>query len=169
LQTDCAITGSTGGAATALWSGLEHLEGETVAVVQDGLYGGTYTVEAGSITLDVAAEEVEIGLAYDSTLVPVPPEVPTGQGTGQGNAMSAHEIVVRFQDTIGGKVNGQTIETRQFSAGAVLDVPLTPRSYDKPIENLGWEKGGTELATIVQDLPFSMTVLACIYRMTAND
>jgi hypothetical protein len=169
LQTDCAITGATGGAAASLWSGLDHLEGKTVTVVQDGFYGGTYTVESGSITLDVAAEEVEIGLAYISTLVPVPPEVGTGQGTGQGNAMSAHEIVVRFQDTIGGKVNGQTIETREFGASAVLDVPLEPRSYDKPVENLGWEKGGTELVTIVQDLPFSMTVLACVYRMTAND
>lgn len=168
-QTDCAIVGDTGGAATTAWSGLGHLEGETVTVVQDGFYGGTYTVASGAITLDVAAVEVEIGLAYTSTLVPVPPEVPTGQGTGQGNAMSVHELVIRFQDTIGGKVNGNTIETRQFSAGAVLDVPLTPRSYDKPVACSGWKKGGEELATIVQDLPFSMTVLACIYRMTAND
>lgn len=169
LQTDCAITGTTGGAATALWAGLDHLEGKTVQVVQDGFYGGEYVVEGGEITLDFAAVNVEIGLPYTSTLVPVPPEVPTGQGTGQGNAMSVHEIVVRFQDSIGAKVNGQTIPVRNFAATGVLDSPLVPFSGDKRVENLGWEKGGTELVTITQELPFSMTVLAVIYRMSVND
>lgn len=169
LQTDCAITGTTGGAPASVWSGLDHLEGMEVVVVQDGYYGGTYTVESGSITLNVPAVSVEIGLGYTSTLTPVPPEVPTGQGTGQGNAMSVHEFVIRFQDTIGGKVNGNTVETRRFSADPVLDVPLVPQTYDHPVAADGWKRGGEELVTIVQDLPFSMTVLACIYRMTVND
>jgi hypothetical protein len=168
-NTDCCITGTSGGAGSTVWTGLDHLEGETVQVVQDGFYGGEHTVESGTITLAIAANSVEIGLPYRSTLVPVPPEVPTGQGTGQGNAMSVHEIVARFQDTIGAKVNGQTVPTRNFAADGVLDEPLVPFSGDKRVENLGWEKGGTELVTFTQDLPFSMTVLACIYRMTVND
>lgn len=169
LQTDCAITGTTGGAPATVWSGLDHLEGKTVQVVQDGFYGGEYVVAGGEITLNIAATDVEIGLPYTSTLVPLPPEVQTGQGTGQGNAMSVHEIVVRFQDSIGAKVNDQTIPTRNFAADEVLDSPLVPFTGDKRVTNLGWKKGGEELVTITQELPFAMTVLAVIYRMTVND
>lgn len=169
LQTDCAITGTSGGGPTTSWSGLDHLEGKEVQVVQDGFYGGTYTVESGAIELDFPATNVEIGLPYTTTLVPVPPEVGSGVGTGQANAMSAHEIVVRFQSAIGWKVNGQVIPTRNFAATGVLDSPLEPFSGDKRVENLGWEKGGTELVTITQELPFAGTVLAVVYRMTVND
>jgi hypothetical protein len=167
-QTDCAIVGTSGSPATT-WAGLDHLEGETVQVVQDGFYGGTYTVTGGEIELNIAASEVEIGLPYTTTLVPVPPEVGSGRGTAQGNATSVHEIIVRFQDAIGWKVNGQTIPTRNFAATGVLDDPLVPFSGDKRVENLGWEKGGTELVTITQELPFAGTVLAVVYRMTVND
>lgn len=169
LQTDSAITGTTGGAATRGWSGLGHLEGETVQVVQDGFYGGEYVVESGAITLDFAAIDVEIGIPYETTIVPVPPEVPTGQGTAQGNAQSVHEVVVRFQGTIGGTVNGQTLTSRSFAASGVLDSPLVEESGDVRVSNLGWSKGGTELVEFKQLLPLPMTVLAVIYRMSVND
>lgn len=169
LQTDSAVTGTSGGAGSTVWTGLSHLEGKAVDVVQDGFYGGRYTVASGQITLAIAANAVEIGLPYTSTIEPVPPEVPTGTGTGQGNAMSVHEVVVRFQDSIGAKINGQQIPTRSFAADGVLDDPLVPFSGDKRVENLGWKRGGESLVTITQELPFSMTVLAVIYRMTAND
>ncbi len=52
------------GAAATVISGLEHLEGEAVAVLADGKNHGAKTVSSGSITLDYEAEKVHVGLAY---------------------------------------------------------------------------------------------------------
>jgi len=50
-------------------TGLDHLEGETVCVLADGIKG-SYVVSSGSITLDVAADTVIAGLPITSTFEP---------------------------------------------------------------------------------------------------
>lgn len=64
---------SYSGAPATVFTGLDHLEGQVVAVVADGavVFNGdpahasaaTYTVNAGQITIPTAASEVHIGLA----------------------------------------------------------------------------------------------------------
>ncbi len=56
----CAL--ATDGAATTAFSGLTHLNGETVRIWADGKDVGTKVVSGGAITLDDAAEYVIIGL-----------------------------------------------------------------------------------------------------------
>lgn len=158
--------------ATANWAGFTHLNGKSVQVVADGYYGGAYTVAAGAIVLNRAAYAIEGGLPYVTTIKTLPPEFPTGQGTAQGNAISIHEIIVRFHKTIGGKINGKPIDVRKFGSTA-LDQPLTPLTGDIPVEQLGWGKTGRGDSdgsiTLVQDLPFNFQVLGVITRLTVND
>lgn len=174
LAADPGATSVVGTAAkaTAAWSGLTHLEAKTVDIVADGYVAHTETVGAGAITLDAAAYSVEIGLHYTSTLVDHPPEVATGQGTAQGNAISIHEIIARFYKTIGGRINGDPIPVRAFGA-VVLNQPLVEFTGDKRVENLGWGRTGSGDAngqiTIVQDQPLPMTTLGIIKRLTVND
>jgi hypothetical protein len=53
-------------------SGLDHLEGETVVALVDGVYDGTFTVSSGSITLTTTpVEKTVVGLAYTSLLKPM--------------------------------------------------------------------------------------------------
>jgi len=163
----------TAAKATTAWSGLMHLEGETVDIVADGNVSAQKTVSAGAVTLSRAAYSVEIGLHYDSVIETLPPELGTGQGTAQGNAISIHEIIVRFHETKGGTVNGQPIPTRSFGSGPVLDQPVPEFTGDKRIENLGWGRAGggdsDGSVTITQDQPLPMQVLAVITRLTVND
>ena len=56
------------GTATTTISGLDHLEGETVAILADGVVVDNKTVSSGSITLDAAAEKVHIGLGFNADL-----------------------------------------------------------------------------------------------------
>lgn len=63
---DAALTYS--GVATTFVTGLDHLEGETVTILADGVSQGTKTVSSGAITLDEAAEEITVGLAYAGTM-----------------------------------------------------------------------------------------------------
>lgn len=163
----------TAAKATTAWSGLSHLETKTVDIVADGYVAAQKTVAAGAITLDKAAYSVEIGLNYKSTIQTLPPEVPTGQGTAQGNALSIHEVIVRFYKSKGGSINGQPITTRTFGTGAVLDQPIAEFTGDKRVENLGWGRAGSGdsdgTVTIEQDQPLSQQVLAVIKRLTIND
>lgn len=152
---------------TTAWSGLDHLEGETVDIVADGEVQPQQTVSAGAVTLAEAAFEVEIGLHYDAEMELLPPPVGTGQGTAQGNAMSTHEVVVRVHDTIGGRINGKAIPYRSFGS-SVLNQAVQPTSQDIRLSKLGWTKGD-ETITLTQDQPLPMQVLAVIRRMTVND
>lgn len=63
---DSAISYS--GAATTAITGLDHLEGEEVYALADGVVRGPYTVDGGAITLDEAASTVHVGLPYTATL-----------------------------------------------------------------------------------------------------
>lgn len=160
--------------ATKTWSGYSHLALKTVDIVQDGFVGKEQTVSAGGVvTLARAAYEVEIGLHFNARITTLPPEVGTGTGTAQGNAISIHEIVVRFHETKGGKVNGQPITTRKFGTGSVLNQPVPSFTGDRRVENLGWGRtgGGDSDGTvqILRDQPLPMQVLGVVMKLTAND
>ena len=159
--------------ATTSWSGFGHLALKTVDVVQDGFVGKQQTVTAGgAVTLAKAAYEVEIGLHYDARIVTLPPEVQTGTGTAQGNAISIHEITVRLHKTKGGKINGQPILSRRMGA-SVLNQPVPEFTGDKRVENLGWGRTGSGdsdgTVTIERDQPLPLQVLGVITRLTVND
>lgn len=59
---DCGITYDS--SSTSTITGLDHLEGQSVAVLADGKVQASKTVASGQITLDVAASVVQAGLAY---------------------------------------------------------------------------------------------------------
>jgi hypothetical protein len=52
-------------------TGLEHLEGVSVAILADGATVSERTVASGQITLDHAADKVTVGRPYDMTLIPM--------------------------------------------------------------------------------------------------
>ena len=54
--------------------GLDHLEGQTVAIHGDGEFLGTATVSNGSVKLPVACRNVAIGLPITSRLITIPYE-----------------------------------------------------------------------------------------------
>jgi hypothetical protein len=162
---DSAIV-STGASAT-VWSGLDHLEGQTVQAVTDGFYAGEFTVSGGSITLNTAATAVNIGLPFTPTLTLLDPEIQTGMGSASGNAMRTSEVTVRVNETTGCKVNGKPIAFRQLGT-AVLDQPPESFSGVKRIENLGWGRGEDELEfTQAEPMPFH--ILSVTRKFTVND
>lgn len=163
----------TAAKATVTWSGFGHLEAKTLDIVADGYVATPKTVIGGVITLDQAAYSIEGGLHYKTTIQDLPPEIPTGTGTSQGNAMSIHSVTVRLYKTKGGTINGQPILSRRFSSGPVLNQPIPEFTGDKSVENLGWGKAGSGdsdgTVTIEQDQPLPLHVLAIIKKLTVND
>src|SRR3546814_4416469 len=62
-MTDAALVG-TATTPKAEWTGLDHLEGQTVKILADGIIRDDRTVIGGAILLDQPASRIEAGLAY---------------------------------------------------------------------------------------------------------
>ena len=163
LRTDsCVLYDST---ATTTVTGLDHLEGETVAIVGDGSVYPTAVVSGGSVTLSgPAASKIEVGLPFTCTLVPNRPEVPVA-GTSQGRTKSWGDIVVRLKDTQGVTINGETVPWR--AAGDPMGVAPPHFTGDKIVQNLGWDTDG--YVTITQTQPCHIEVLAITGTLLVGD
>jgi hypothetical protein len=164
LQTDSCVQ-QTALVATTTITGLDHLEGKTVALVGDGSVYPNSIVSGGSATLSgPAALKIEAGLPFTCTLVPNRPEVPQN-GTSQALTKSWGKVVVRLKDTQGVVVNGERVPWR--SAGDAMGVAPPHFTGDKQVNNLGWDTDG--FITIVQDKPCHIEVLAITGSLLIGD
>ncbi len=106
---DCAkkITMASGTAV----SGLSHLEGAAVKVWADGDTIESKTVASGAITLSAAATSLFVGLAYTSTIQPMPLEFVLQDGTAQGHKFNAQRMQVLFHKSLGGQYKSTSTGT----------------------------------------------------------
>jgi hypothetical protein len=92
------------GGPTTVVSGLEHLEGLTVAIVADFGRIDDAVVEGGQVTLETEAHYVEVGLSYESrnTSLPLQPQDPQGGSTGKKTR--THAVALRINRSLGGSI-----------------------------------------------------------------
>lgn len=164
--TDCAIKG-TAGPAVATWTGLSHIEGETVKVRADDIPQPPQVVSGGEITLARTASSVEIGLPLTMRVKLLPPEVSGGAGVVKGSMVRVNQVLVEVLDTIGLTIDGQKVAFRQFGED-VLDTPLEPFTGIKEVQSMGWEKSGGAIE-ITHDDPLPCNVLAVVRKVTVNE
>jgi hypothetical protein len=164
------------GAPATHFTGLAHLEGQTVVALADGQVARTgpdglaLVVTAGAIDLDPGAfpdgaSVVHVGLAYASELelLDLPP------GNAKGLLKSVSEVVIEFEDTGAGYV-GQKFPTgtdptkgleelrlREVSDSYAASPGLKNGLMRVPV-SAEWNQGGR--AVVVQLDPLPMTVLA---------
>ena len=79
---------------------LNHLEGKTVTIVTDGGQHPTRTVTNGSVTLDVQAGVVHIGLPYNGYLETNDLEGGGTTGVAQTKRKNVYRVGFRFLDTL---------------------------------------------------------------------
>lgn len=157
----------TAGSPATVWTGLGHLEGKAVDVVGDGAYVGRYTVASGQITTAAAITEAIIGLPYENRIELLDPEIQTGMGSASGNFMRTSEVTARFYETTGGYVNDKPLIFRRFGSNSLVETPQLFSGVTR-IENLGWERGTSDLV-ITQDKPMPFHLLSITRKFTVND
>ena len=156
------------GAPATTFSGLDHLEGQTVAIVSredvvvDGVtvqrlaYHGTQTVASGQVTTSVALRKADIGLPFRPKLRTLRPEVEARDGTIQGRKTRWHHLTVRMISSLGVRINGKDVPVR--SVEDLMDAGLVSRDVDaSALGGTGWTRDGR--ITIEQALPFPQTLL----------
>ena len=161
---DCGLT-YDGSPATTI-TGLDHLEGEEVAVLVDGAVHPNRTVSSGSITLQLAGSVVNVGLPYTATIKTMPIDIATNAGTSFIDEKRAHKIVMQLYQTGPGLWYGPTVaEMDEYAVRSSQD------NMDNPVplftgftEALPWPSGserGPQLM-IQHRLPLPCTVVALI-------
>ena len=126
------------GAATTSITGLDHLEGEEVAVLADGAVHPNRTVTSGAITLQLAASVVNVGLPYTATIKTMPIEAGAQDGTAQGKEQRINGIVLDLFETGAGLWYGRTRPTWMSMPCAVRAMPWTHRCPCSPGRPIGW-------------------------------
>lgn len=173
LATDSALIG-TEASPKSNWSGLDHLNGETVAVIADGIVRGDKTVTDGSITLDQPASSIQAGLRFTHEIEPLPVTAGSPRGPVQGTPVRLIRATFRLEGTSTLRVDTGSgfheIPFTQLGAAGVLDSPIQPFTGDKTVRALGWTRSGTEpLWRIAQDTPLPCTVLSVHTEIKVND
>ena len=132
---------------TSTISGLDHLEGETVAVLADGAVHPSKSVSGGVITLDYAASVVQVGLAFEGDLETMRFEAGGRDGTSQGKTKRFTNVVIRLDQTGPGLWFGGDSDTmdevQMRDPGDPMDAPVP--LLDGDTEKLTWP-GGYEQA-----------------------
>ena len=152
----------TGVFPTDTFTGLDHLEGETVKVIADGAVLSDEIVSGGSVTIDRdATTSCEIGLNMTPTVKTLPLEV-IGQGTKIGLKKRISDTTLRVKDTGDFTLNGYEVSFREFGTaggGSPLDVAPPIFTGDKKVKGiLGWDE--RKQLTISQDQPTDLKVLS---------
>ena len=107
-RVDVTLPVSLRSTATAVWSfarntisGLSWLEGKTVSILADGAVHPRLVVTSGLITLERAANKVQIGLPYDSDLQTLPMALQVDGGFGQGRYKNVNKAWLRVYQSSG--------------------------------------------------------------------
>ena len=165
---DSGLTYS-GGSTTAI-SGLDHLEGETVTVLNNGAVESTKTVSSGAITLTNATTKCHVGLAYDSELESVNVEPKSQYGTTQGKRGRIDKCIFRVFETVGLKAGptSSSVDVVPFRTTTSTMSATTPKTGDYTF--LMPASYSTENKLYVKsDTPHPCTISAIMIQMSTYD
>lgn len=164
---DCGITYN--GAETSTITGLDHLNGMDVSVLADGCVVSNKTVEYGSLTLDVAASIVHIGLPIVSYIKTLPASIGV-EAYGQGRMKNVSSVWVRVDRSSGiwaGPSEADLTEAKQRSVEP-YDSPAELMSKEvKIVTSSKWDDDGQ--VVICQREPLPLTVVSVTLEVTMGD
>ncbi len=162
---DCGLT-YDGAAATTI-SGLDHLEGEAVAVLADGFVHPQRTVSSGSITLNRAYSKVHVGLPFTSDIETLEVNAPNGNILDRAKIINSVGMIV--EDTVTVWAGPDADNLREYKARSTEAYGAPTALHDGLIEIdtiATWSKQGRVF--IRNSSPLPVSILAVIPDVTAG-
>lgn len=152
-------------------SGLDHLEGRTVACLANGGVQPQQVVTNGAITLTEPADAIVVGLPYTAEIDSLYIDVPTQeQPTVQGKRKKISRVILRVANTRGLKVGplGQTLYEIKERTDIPMGFPQAMITGDELI-NLDPNFNEKGQIAVVQENPLPATVLGFMPYLTMGD
>lgn len=162
--TDCSIR-SYDATAKLVHNGFDVLNGQTVAVLANGIYVGDYTVSGGEITLDAEANEVIAGLIYEASLKTLPVEAGGMFGDSVGAVKRIDEISLRFYRSFGAKFGDRIMEEESNLEPIEFD---TAKGLFSGLKSVKFSNGYSEdydaYIVVTQESPTPLMISCITYR-----
>jgi hypothetical protein len=159
------------GAPASTFSGMGHLEGMTVDILHDGAVHRPLVVSSGAVTLDPnkTGKTVHIGLTCPCKMQTMRFNAGNPDGTAQGKLAKLIGVVIRFFETVGGKIgedpDGNLVSLELRDASAPMDqanAPFTGDTYRTADST--WNDQGVRVA-YVNDQPLPVTIVAVMPQL----
>jgi hypothetical protein len=153
-------------------SGLDHLEGQTVAILADGGVQPQQVVHNGAVTLTEPADAIVVGLPYTSEIQSLYLDIPgQEEPTVQGKRKKISRVILRVANSRGLMVGplGQTlyeVKDRTVSTPMGQPQPLFTGDY---LINLDPNFNEQAQIDMVQSDPLPVTVLGFMPWLTLGD
>ena len=156
-------------------TGLGHLEGQTVSVWADNAVGSLIvsqpTVVSGSITLQLPASRVLVGLPFTSTLSPSRIAAQMQDGTSLGRKMRIPRMNVKVYQSLAGEYSTDQVTWNPLVSRTLTDVmdssPAVINGFERAYVSSNWSDG-VDLY-IRQTLPCPLTVAAIVPTWEASE
>ena len=160
-------------------SGVDHLEGETVDVLADGVPELELEVSSGDVTLTDTASVVHIGLRYTSDVESLPISAGTQAGAAHGRLGRIHRADIRVRNSGNFKIVGDSTDEILLSSsayrqnsdmendGEVLDGLVFTGIVANKIPGAPWEREVT--FAVRQDNPLPLSIDAFILGINKSD
>ena len=160
---DAAVKVTGSGLTTV--TGLDHLEGETVCVLADGIKG-SYIVSGNQITLEIAADTVIVGLPITSTFEPFDLEVE--QSIGKRKQLYQSKLLV--WRSLGGAIAHDDEDYQDLIyhvAGELMDESIPLRDgYAEVFHESSYKR--QKYWRIQHDEPYPFTLQAVVQTFTVS-
>jgi len=102
FYSDASIRLTSFGSAKTNWTGLDHLEGETLKVLADGVLHSDLTVSSGAITTSSAVEEIIVGLSYKARLRTLDIDAGAQFDSASGTVHRIDRVYLHLYNSFGG-------------------------------------------------------------------
>ncbi len=170
-----AVPASLRNEATALWanrtvasvvvvSGLDHLEGETVAILADGSVHPERVVVSGSVSLEFDALKVHAGLGYTSVWRSLRAEAGARLGTAVGQIKRIHRVTLDLLRSAAPRLGDTPARARRLKWRDVGDLMDAAPPLITGERSVKFEQGFVTdpRITWIQDLPLPTLVRAVV-------
>lgn len=145
-------------------SGLEHLEGYTVAILADGNVLPQQTVENGKVLLGNKYKKVHVGLPIDAEIKTLPIDFTAQDGTYLSRKKRIATVTLLLKDSRGGLFGMKENELDEFKWRSDEDcgepISLQTGKFKVTIKSATYDE--TQQIIIKQPDPLPMTVLSLI-------
>lgn len=157
---DCGATYD--GVPNDVISGLTWLEGKTVNILADGAVHPQRVVTGGSITLDIEASKVQIGLPIEADLQTLPLAMQVDGGFGQGRYKNVNKAWLRVYRSSGifvGPNADNLVEVKQRTIEPYGSPPALKSEEIQIMLTPTWADGGQVYIRQTDPLPLTIVSL----------
>lgn len=163
------------GVATSSFTGLGHLEGETVQIFHSGTEFDTGVVSGGIVSISSSVTQAVIGKQYTTTLTTFPVEFNLSSGATVGSKKRIYSIVPCFFRTMNGQygLEGQFVTATMYPI-LFNEWPDTTNGSEAPFTGQiklsidgGWDS--EVRVKFIQDEPYPFNLTALVTNIEVSE